>query len=520
MRKQMKIAAVVSAAALLAIGASFTSMAAEKGTWQLEGGEWYCYDKDGEPYEDTFCLSNGKEFYVNEYGVLEGSRWVEDGEDMYYVNSAGEKVVNDWRLAVPYEDEDADEEWYYFQASGKRAEDRKLVINGKTYYFDSEGVMLTGWVSTEDKGKSYEKSSKGDIEKDGVEVVYCNENGDRANKLWIEDYEPGTDEEDEDEDNLNYYYIKNTGVPATGKQKNINGQTYFFGDDGVMLTGWVAGTSSYAEIWSDDTDAKVSSLSEVVAEGKNVYFCGAEDDGHMKKNKWIKVWKNTEFGEDDDDNDEYWFFIKKDGTVYVPAAEDLTTVQKYKLNDITADVDDIFTTKDVDDQYKAVEYKINGETYLFDKNGQMKSGFVKMNKDFGTKETPNVQSVMCYYGGSDDGARKSGTFSVNDDNGESSKCYFATKTESDNNYYNAAGINGAKSGKLYLDGVLVKANEDKYEKKTVTIDGDKYTFIVNKSGTIQDDTDVYKEDGEELFGGEKYSYIEKKGATYKAIDKK
>ena len=64
MRKQTKIAAVVSAAALLALGASITSFAAAKGTWMMVDGEWYCYDKNGDVYENTFCSSNGKEYYV------------------------------------------------------------------------------------------------------------------------------------------------------------------------------------------------------------------------------------------------------------------------------------------------------------------------------------------------------------------------------------------------------------------------------------------------------------------------
>ena len=64
MRKQTKIAAVVSAAALLALGASITSFAAAKGTWMMVDGEWYCYDKNGDAYENTFCSSNGKEYYV------------------------------------------------------------------------------------------------------------------------------------------------------------------------------------------------------------------------------------------------------------------------------------------------------------------------------------------------------------------------------------------------------------------------------------------------------------------------
>ena len=48
MKKQTRLAVVTTAAALLAIGASFTSMAAQKGTWNLEDGEWYCYDSDGD----------------------------------------------------------------------------------------------------------------------------------------------------------------------------------------------------------------------------------------------------------------------------------------------------------------------------------------------------------------------------------------------------------------------------------------------------------------------------------------
>ena len=68
MRKQTKIAAVVSAAALLALGASMTSFAASKGTWMMVDGEWYCYDKNGDAYEDKFCSSNGKEYYVGEDG--------------------------------------------------------------------------------------------------------------------------------------------------------------------------------------------------------------------------------------------------------------------------------------------------------------------------------------------------------------------------------------------------------------------------------------------------------------------
>ena len=127
MRKQTKIAAVVSAAALLALGASVTSFAATKGTWMMVDGEWYCYDKNGDAYTNTFCSSNGKEYYVGDDGELVRSAWVEDGSDKYFVNSSGAKITNDWRLTTPIDDETADEEWYYFKSNGKMANSRSLL---------------------------------------------------------------------------------------------------------------------------------------------------------------------------------------------------------------------------------------------------------------------------------------------------------------------------------------------------------------------------------------------------------
>ena len=126
MRKQTKIAAVVSAAALLALGASMTSFAASKGTWMMVDGEWYCYDKNGDAYTNVFCSSNGKEYYVGDDGQLVRSEWVEYDGDYYFVNSSGAKITNDWRLTTPYDDDSADEEWYYFKSNGKRAENEKI----------------------------------------------------------------------------------------------------------------------------------------------------------------------------------------------------------------------------------------------------------------------------------------------------------------------------------------------------------------------------------------------------------
>ena len=332
MKKQTRLAVVTTAAALLAIGASFTSMAAQKGTWNLEDGEWYCYDSDGDVIEDAFCLSNGKEFYVGDDGRLVRNSWVEVDGSWYYVNSAGEKVVNDWRYTAPAEDDEEGEEWFYLQSNGKRAEGKKMVINGKTHYFNDDGVMLTGWV--QESGDSWTAADSNDVSV--TDTFYCNEDGARLSNQWIKTYAPGVDADDADEDDKNWYYIRSTGKPAVGKQSSINGQTYFFNAYGEMLSGWVTGTSSnYEEIWSEEGSSMT--LSAAAAEGRDIYFCGDEDDGHAKKNRWIKEYNSVDYGADDSDNEKFWFYFDKNGKAFVPTADETVAAQTWTLEDIYAE---------------------------------------------------------------------------------------------------------------------------------------------------------------------------------------
>lgn len=494
MKKQTK---VLAAAALFTLGASFSAMAAKKGTWALEDGEWYCYDSDGDVIENEFCLSNGKEYYVGDDGTLVCNEWVEDDGDYYYVNSAGEKVKNEWRYLTPYDNDDEEEEWFYFKSNGKRAEDEKLVINGKTYFFNNDGEMLTGWI--QENAGSYDEASTDAVKE--VTTYYCGEDGARLSKEWVWDYAPSVDQDDiSSDDEEHWYYIKSSGKPATGKQASIGNETYFFDNEGIMLTGWVAAfTDSNAKtyydiIWNDDddTDGTYGSSLRNYAD-TDVYF--AKEDGHMKKNTWVKTYNNVQFGEDDSDNDEFWFYINSTGKVYIPETVD-SAAARYDFDDadektwedaFSVDAYDNHTSKAFNGTWK----KINSKTYLFDEDGQMLSNFVKF-----------TNGDVYYFGGWDDGARKDGSQTVSDDAGQSHRFYFATDDKTQDGYYNAVGVTGAKNGKLYNNGMLVKALDNKYEEKTVTVTYVENNttktveakFIVNKSGTIQSSAKDYEED--------------------------
>ena len=492
MRKQTKIAAVVSAAALLALGASITSFAAQKGTWKYEDGEWYCYDKDGYVHENTFCLSNGKEFYVGNDGALVRSSWVEDGNDWYFVNSAGEKITNDWRLTTPYDDENAEEEWFYFQSTGKMATDKKLVIKGKTYFFDTDGQMLTGWVQEND-GTYIEASTSVDANPD---TYYCDETGARVTSNWVWDYAPGVDEDDTEEEE-HYFYLKSNGKVQTDKASNIKGQTYLFDVEGKMLTGWVAATTSNADDKThytsiENSEDETLNVNLHTVDG-SVYYCTPED-GHVKKNKWIKLWKPSQAYEQDEDKSKKWFYLNKNGEVYIPSDGDATEIAtKYSFEEGQLVLDD--DNEDVE----ILERKINGKDYHFNMDGEMITGFWNK-EDVG----------LIYLGGSNDGIMKTGAQTIKDDVDDSYRFYFGTSGSS-----KGVGFTGNKSGKLYYDGMLITAKDYRYELAEVN---DRW-FIINQSGSIQHSATQYKEDGSVLIDAkkdEKLNYVD--ADFYKSSD--
>ena len=489
MRKQTKIAAVVSAAALLALGASMTSFAASKGTWMMVDGEWYCYDKNGDAYENVFCSSNGKEYYVGEDGQLVRSAWVEYDSSYYFVNSSGAKITNDWRLTTPYDDESADEEWYYFKSNGKRAENEKITYKGKSYYFDTDGKMLTGWVNTGD-GTSAVNEANG---YEAGHTFYCDETGARVEGAWVKDVAPGVSDDDADEDEYWYYLKKATGKPATGKQSNINGQIYLFNGEGQMQHGWVAATSSdekFVQLDKEDEEQKMSAAGEA-----DVYYCGDEDDGHAKKNKWVKTWLPSDTNEEEDDKE--WFWFDKEGKVFRASetkknsVETAANAEKYKLDEGTLTPDDGKVATLIGKK------KVNSKDYWFRNDGVMLSKFYKIN------------DAMFYFGGADDGSMKTGSQSIKDNAGDTYKFYFYTKDQTTDKYQTpkygkklkkGAGVVGNQSNKLYYYGLLLTADDYKYQVVTLKDnDGQDVKFIINSNGSIQHSYGTtYKEDGQDL----------------------
>ena len=111
----------------------------------------YCFDSDGRMrtgwhYEngDIYYLGNGSEGYTR-------SGW-------YFLESDGKKRPAEGSVSKDLSGESENGRWYYFQSNGKARKGengapKETTIDGKKYYFDENGVMLTGWQCVKEKAE-------------------------------------------------------------------------------------------------------------------------------------------------------------------------------------------------------------------------------------------------------------------------------------------------------------------------------------------------------------------------------
>ena len=150
MKKQTTVFAVMSAAVLMSLApvsagpsASMKAYAASSG-WVVEDGSPVCYDEDGYLVTDSWRKNGNDWYYLGEDGRITRNTKV----DEYYLDSDGKMVRNAWVELINEEDMDSPETpasyWYFFDGEGKSVVSSWKKVNGKWYYFDDSGHMLTG----------------------------------------------------------------------------------------------------------------------------------------------------------------------------------------------------------------------------------------------------------------------------------------------------------------------------------------------------------------------------------------
>ena len=438
MRKQTKLVAVLSAAALLAMGASMTSFAAG---WQKDdAGVWHYYDSDDEMVTGEWKKDGGKWFYLDDDGDMLTDSWVDDD---YYVAEDGHMLTNEWKKTVSDDDQDDPDEdgesWYYFGSKGKKTTSDDKKINGKTYFFDEDGKMQYGWYADSNNN-----------------VYYLGEEDDgaRTNSSWLWLAAPDSEDDDEKDaadavshdsqddndpcDEEGWYWFGSDGkMYNSTKQKKINGKYYYFNDHGQMLYEWINGVKATMA-----SNAKLDSDS-ITATASEVRYMNVVEEG-WRADGWYQI-DGADALKAGDDTDWYYF---KDGKA--KRADDGETNNTHLTDDNAA----VYTKK----------IKINGKNFCFNEIGQMQTGLQMIDKKF-------------YYF-DNDGYMKTGKIANVEEEDDNYTYYFETK-----NGKNGQGYTGEKSGYLYWNGKRLEADDD----YRIYVVDEKY-YLVNNKGKLQKST--------------------------------
>ena len=189
--------------------------------WQKINGKWYYFDENS---DDPWMYYNDEE---------DNAAYPIDGK-LYYFSSDGDMLTG-WcsdgthRMLARgngslYADEwyQEDDDWYYFNGRGEMIVDAEnYEINGISYSFDSTGICKNPYASAEKHVGWYKKSSD-----DGYDWYYYNSDSSLLTG-WLKD-------------GGKWYYLdpESDGAMFSDGIKNINGVVYCFGKSGALVDGW------------------------------------------------------------------------------------------------------------------------------------------------------------------------------------------------------------------------------------------------------------------------------------------
>ncbi len=428
MRKKNFCLAVLSASAVLALGASFSSFAA----WKSVNSEWVYTDNNGNNVTSAWRTDNGESYYLGEDGYMIRNTLLEDNGNYYYLRNGGQMLKNGWRfLENPSwqgDDKVGDASWYYFDNNGRALRTtgdtvKVADINGKKFAFDQYGRMLTGWITEAGENLSDES--------DWASALYYGDgegDGSLVTNAWVYISVKDDDNEDDNEPTYHFYFSSN-GKKVKATDKTIGNVKYTFDDRGVAQDSWVKDSKGAYKYYGDEDEPKLHT-------------------------GWFQAVPSKDLNsEDHESGTTHWYYANSKGEIY--------------RNDCKT---------------------IDGKSYLFNSAGEMVTGlrileYVDGKYSSYSGEVDSVDTVksmnsstekLVYFG--DNGAAKTGITTVSLDG---SNYTFNFKSNGSPRGVGETAING---GYIYLNGLRLTATEDsKYG--TVTYKNEEY--LVNESGTIQ-----------------------------------
>lgn len=178
---------------------------------QKIGDNLYFFSSEG-IMQKGWIHTDTKKYYADKTGVLAVSQWVNN----YYFQADGSLAVNKW----------IDGKWVGENGkyTGVKNNVGWVTENGKTYYYDSDGNLVKGWLTLSGH-KYYLNPSTGVLQKGWIRVgsyYYYGgpSKGVIQKSMWIDGK-----------------YVKKSGRMATGLT-TIKKKTYLFDSSGYKKTGW------------------------------------------------------------------------------------------------------------------------------------------------------------------------------------------------------------------------------------------------------------------------------------------
>lgn len=280
------------------------------GWYQGEDGTWFCYNENGSA-KSGLQVVNGNTYYFRIDGkaeiniefyyegklyradgnglckALTGNGWV--GEDYYLENG---KPVTGWKKI--------NDRWYYFfPGNGTKLSDGSHEINGKQYYFNSEGMMESGWIQREFGEWSYADPSgvlaieqwyeingkKYYFDIEGKMLTGLNKIGRRCqlfdkNGAWVKNVTSQGD--GWIQYGTNWYYVE-SGYPVKNTSIQIDGKRYYFDMNGEMQRNY----TTYFCYFGADGAAVVNQWRK--EENDWIYY---DESGMAVQEGWKKIGNN------------------------------------------------------------------------------------------------------------------------------------------------------------------------------------------------------------------------------------
>ena len=230
------------------------------------------------------------------------SGWVKSGNRWWYRHADGSYTTSDWELI--------DGKMYYFDANGWMVTGW-LKVDGNWYYLSASGAMLTGWQQISEKW--YYLNSDGVmaadtwvgeyyVDADGVWVPNKTkeEEKDRwikiGNRWWYCHTDGSYTKLDWELIGGKWYYFDANGWMTTGWQK-IDGSWYYLSGSGVMLTGWQQIGGKWYYLQSNGAMAADTWIDNYYVDAS-----GAWVEGKTTEGGWVQT------------SDGRWYYDNGDGT--------------------------------------------------------------------------------------------------------------------------------------------------------------------------------------------------------------